>query len=206
MGVKRAYSPKELLKMKHRILPLTGKWKDAFGEPEYNETWFISGPSASGKSSFVMQFAKVLCGIAPVLYVSLEEGFNLSFKRRLEMFKMGEVQGKLRIITTIDDLKERLTKKKSQHFVIIDSFQYTGWDFKTVKSLINAFPRKSFIFISQEDKGKPIGKAAIKLKFASGIKVRTQGYRAYCLGRFIEGSDAYFNIWEERVIEIYNGL
>ena len=60
---KRAYSPKDVANIKHKALPLEGEWKDVFGEPEEGDTWFISGPSASGKSSFVMQFAKMLCGI-----------------------------------------------------------------------------------------------------------------------------------------------
>ena len=63
---KRAYSPKDVANIKHKSLPLEGEWKDVFGEPEEGDTWFISGPSASGKSSFVMQFAKMLCGIGNV--------------------------------------------------------------------------------------------------------------------------------------------
>lgn len=80
---KRAYSPKDVANIKHKALPFEGQWKDVFGEPEEGDTWFISGPSASGKSSFVMQFAKMLCGIGSVLYVSLEEGVGLSMQRRL---------------------------------------------------------------------------------------------------------------------------
>ena len=203
---KRAYSPKEIVKMKRYPLKLEGEWKEAFGEPEENDTWFISGPSASGKSSFVMQLAKMLCGMGGVLYMSLEEKTNLSFQRRLELFKMKDVQGKLRVITEpdIEDLKARLHKRKSAKFVIVDSFQYTGWDFKMTKSLIDEFPRKCFIFISQEDKGRPLGKAAVRLKYEAGVKVRTQGYRAYCQGRYSDNVSEYYTIWEERAVEVRN--
>ena len=54
---KRAYSPKDVANIKCKALPFEGQWKDVFGQPEEGDTWFISGPSASGKSSFVMQFA-----------------------------------------------------------------------------------------------------------------------------------------------------
>ena len=123
---KRAYSPKDVANIKHKVLPFEGKWKDVFGEPEQGDTWFISGPSASGKSSFVMQLAKMLCGLGNVLYVSLEEGVGVSMQRRLAQFKMNEVQGSFRITTDgdIDTLAERLAKPKSAKFIIVDSYQF----------------------------------------------------------------------------------
>lgn len=150
---KRAYSPKDVANIKHKALPLEGEWKDVFGEPEEGDTWFISGPSASGKSSFVMQFAKMLCGIGNVLYVSLEEGVGLSMQRRLAQFKMSDVQGKFRIITDgdIKALEERLAKPKSAKFIIVDSYQYAyeaGREYLLTKALLKRFPRKTFIFVS----------------------------------------------------------
>lgn len=207
---KRAYSPKDIAGMRHKVLPLEGRWRDVFGEPELGDTWFITGSSASGKSSFVMQFAKMLCGMGPVLYVSLEEGVGLSMQRRLEQFKMSEVQGSFRIITDGDyeALRERLHKPKSAKFVIVDSYQVAhdegGWEYLKTKALIDEFPRKTFVFISQEDKGKPIGKAAIRLKYISGVKVRTQGFRAYCQGRYAGQVSEYYTIWEEKAVEVYN--
>ena len=175
---KRAYSPKDVANIKCKSLPFEGQWKAVFGEPEEGDTWFISGPSASGKSSFVMQFAKMLCGIGSVLYVSLEEGVGLSMQRRLAQFKMTDVQGSFRLITDgdIKALEERLAKPKSAKFIIVDSYQYAfeaGWEYLLTKALIKRFKRKTFIFVSQEDKGKPIGKPAIRLKYAAGVKVPT---------------------------------
>ena len=206
---KRAYSPKDVASINHKVLPFTGKWKEVFGEPEQGDTWFITGPSASGKSSFVMQLAKMLCGLGNVLYVSLEEGVGLSMRQRLERFKMNEVQGAFRIVTDadIDELDKRLAKPKSAKFIIVDSYQEAfdvGWDYKRTAALIDHFPKKTFIFISQEDKGKPIGKPAIRLKYKAGVKVRTQGYRAYCQGRYAGQVGAYYSIWAEKEVEIYN--
>ena len=156
-----------------------------------------------------MQFAKMLCGIGSVLYVSLEEGVGLSMQRRLAQFKMTEVQGSFRIITDgdIKALEERLAKPKSAKFIIVDSYQYAyeaGWEYSLTKALIERFKRKTFIFISQEDKGKPIGKPAIRLKYAAGVKVRTQGFRAYCQGRYSGNVSEYYTIWEEKAVEVYN--
>lgn len=206
---KRAYSPKDVASIKHKALPLKGKWKEVFGEPEQGDTWFICGDTGSGKSSFVMQLAKMLCGIGNVLYVSLEEGVGLSMQKRLELFKMNEVQGSFRIITDgdIEAIEARLAKPKSEKFIIVDSYQFAfdaGWEYKLTTALIDRFPKKTFIFVSQEDKGKPIGKPAIRLRFKAGVKVRTQGYRAYCRGRYSGQVSEYYTIWEEKAVEVYN--
>ena len=206
---KRAYSPKDVANIKHKVLPFEGKWKEVFGEPEQGDTWFISGASASGKSSFVMQLAKMLCGLGNVLYVSLEEGVGVSMQRRLAQFKMNEVQGSFRITTDgdIDALAERLAKPKSAKFIIVDSYQFAfeaGWEYNLTRDLIDRFKHKTFIFVSQEDKGKPLGKPAIRLKYKAGVKVRTQGFRAYCQGRYSGNVSEYFTIWEEKAVEVYN--
>lgn len=206
---KRAYSPKDVANIKHKVLPFEGKWKDVFGEPEQGDTWFISGASASGKSSFVMQLAKMLCSLGNVLYVSLEEGVGVSMQRRLAQFKMNDVQGSFRITTDgdIDALAERLAKPKSAKFIIVDSYQVAfeaGWEYNLTRDLIDRFKHKTFIFISQEDKGKPLGKPAVRLKYKAGVKVRTQGFRAYCQGRYSGNVSEYFTIWEEKAVEVYN--
>lgn len=205
---KRAYSPKEIAAIHIKELPLQGKWEAAFGRPGLYETWFIAGASASGKSSFVMQFAKMLCGIGSVLYLALEEGVGLSFQQRLKRFKMDEVQGRFRVVVddNMENLKERLKRPKSPSFVIVDSFQYAGWDYASTKELIEEFPRKSFIFISQEYKGQPMGKAAVRLRYLSGVKIRTIGYRAYCEGRFVGEAASYYTIWEDGAIRVWNNL
>ena len=54
----RAYNPREVSQKKYEIIKWKGRWRESFGCPAMNETWFISGASAQGKSSFVMQLAK----------------------------------------------------------------------------------------------------------------------------------------------------
>lgn len=72
--MKRAYSPKDIAAKKWVTLPWGEKWNKPFGFPAENASWFISGASASGKSSFVMQLSKELCKYGLVLYLSYEEG------------------------------------------------------------------------------------------------------------------------------------
>lgn len=205
---KRAYSPKEISEQRFHYLPWGPKWSSPFGSPTRTETWFVVGPSASGKSSFVMQLAKVLCTFGNVLYVSYEEGVSSSFKERMERFKMSDVQGKFRVVTedTLAELTERLAKKRSAKFVIIDSFQYAGWTYEEAKSLVDRFKNKSFIFVSQEYKGQPMGKPATRLRYMAGMKVRVAGYKAYCQGRFTGDPGSFFTVWEEGVIRTSNNI
>ena len=202
----RAYSPKEIAGMTIPELPLDGEWEKAFGRPALYERWFIDGESASGKSSFVMMLAKKLCEYGNVLYWSLEEGTGLSFQRRMQMFNMEAVDRKMLVVVgeTLEEFSARLAKRRSPHFVIIDSVQYVGASFSQIKkSLLDRFPRKAFICVSQVYKGEPKGKVANDLKFDAGIKIHTRGFRAYCLGRYTEDTAAYFTIWKEGAIRFY---
>lgn len=205
---KRAYSPKEVLAKTYKTLPWGPKWSVPFGEVPVNETWFISGASASGKSSFVMQLAKELCNYGTVLYLSYEEGVSMSFQERLKREKMNEVQGRFRTVVgdTYDDLVERLRRPKSAKFVIIDSFQDSKLTYEEVEALITRFHRKGFIFISQEYKGQPTGKPAGRVKYKAGIKIRVSGYKAYCQGRFTANPEAYYVVWEEGILRTSNNI
>ena len=102
----RAYSPSEIENLNIPELPLDGEWEAAFGRPSRFERWFIDGESASGKSTFVMLLGKKLCDYGRVDYVSLEEGANLSFKKRIKRLGMKDVAGKFKVVTglTVADL------------------------------------------------------------------------------------------------------
>lgn len=205
---KRAYSPREVIAKTYKTLPWGERWREAFGDVPENELWFISGASASGKSNFVMQLAKELTNYGTVLYGSYEEGVSQSFRERLQRQRMTERQGRFRVITedSYEELAERLGKPKSAKFVIIDSFQDSGLTYEQAMELRKLYPRKSFIFISQEYKGQPMGKPAARLRYKAGVKVRVAGYKAYCQGRFGgEGSEG-FTIWEEGVIMTKNDM
>ena len=205
----RAYNPREVSQKKYEVIKWDGQWRESFGRPAMNETWFISGASAQGKSSFVMQLAKKLCEYGKTLYVSAEEGIRQSFQRRLEMFEMNSVGRKLSIIEDpdINLLKERLSKPKSPRFVIIDSFQMANWTYQDAMELIEKFNKKSFIFISQEYKSRPMGADAVRLRYAAGVKIRVSGFMALCSGREKEtAGGGGFVVWDEGAIRYGNKI
>lgn len=205
----RAYNPREVSQKKYEVIKWNGQWRESFGRPAMNETWFISGASAQGKSSFVMQLAKKLCEYGKTLYVSAEEGIRQSFQRRLKMFEMNSVGRKLSIIEDpdINLLKERLSKPKSPRFVIIDSFQMANWTYQEAMELIEKFNKKSFIFISQEYKSRPMGADAVRLRYAAGVKIRVSGFMALCSGREKEtAGGGGFIVWDEGAIRYGNKI
>jgi hypothetical protein len=106
----------------------------------------------------------------------------------------------------MEELIDRLSKPRSARFVVIDSVQMFGMTYQQAVDLVRKFPRKTFIFVSQEDKGRPMGKAAVRIKYFAGVKIRTKGFRAYCEGRFVGDAASYFTIWEDGAAAIWNNL
>lgn len=206
--MKRAYSPREIAKKTYKTLPWGGRWEEAFGLPEESSVWFVYGASAQGKSSFVMQLAYELTHYGQVLYLSYEEGVNQSFQERMLRFDLDKKQGWFRVVTndTLEDLTERLKKRHSAKFIIVDSFQMAYWSYPETEALVKMFPKKSFIFISQVEKGQPTGKPARRLLYLADVKVRVQGFRAYCQGRFNPDAGNSFVVWEEGVLRTSNNV
>ncbi len=205
---KRAYTVDNIEAMKYERLRWDDMWQLPFGNPAVTSTWFVLGPSASGKSSFVMQLARELCRVGSVLYVSYEEGVRMEFQRRLQYLHMSDVRDRFTVVTddSYDELSERLSRPKSAHFVFVDSFQYSGWSYEQAKDLVQRFPKKGFVFVSQEYKGQPLGKAAVRLRYMADMKVRVAGYKAYCQGRAAGEPGSYYPVWHEGIIMTSNNL
>lgn len=205
---KRVYTPKDIEAKKYECFDWDGEWLDAFGNPAMNSRWFVLGPSASGKSSFVMQLAKKLCEYGTTLYMSYEEGVGMEFQRRLKLMKMNDVQGRFVVSPddSYDEIMERLSRPKSPRFVIIDSFQVSEWTYEQAMELMRHFPQKGFVFVSQEMKGQPMGKAAIRLRYIADMKLRVAGYKAYCQGRSAGTPGNCYTVWKEGVLMTSNNI
>lgn len=195
----RAYSPKQVQSMNIPSFPFEGEWEKAFGHPDRTGTWIIWGNSGNGKSSFVMQLAKYLCRFAKVAYDSLEESTGLSLKNSLVRHKMEEVNRRFVILDreSMEELSERLSKRRSPEIVIIDSFQYSGLTYATYKAMKEKHANKLLIFISHAEGMNPEGRAAKKVAYDADVKIFVQGFRAMCKGRFITAPGNYYTIWEK---------
>ena len=186
-----------ILNTTHETIPFKGEWYDAFGEPERTGIWFVWGQSGNGKSEFAFQLCAELCKYGRVLFNSLEEKKSLSFKRKVKKYESFLDDKKWHAtIDTMDELNERLQRKRSADFIIIDSFQQTGLTKKTFDKLKEDFPNKLFIFLSQADGKQPRSRAAKSALSDSDQKIFVEGFIAKSNGRFI-GSKGSYTIWED---------
>ena len=199
MRLKRAYSPVEIQNMNIPSFDFTGEWEASLGRPARTGTWIIWGHPGNGKSSFAMQLIKYLCKFDRVIYDSLEESTGKSLQMSLNRHNMEEVSRKLLILDRepMDELSERLSRKRSPGIVIIDSFQYSGLTYSSYKELKERHSNKLLIFISHAEGMRPEGRAAKKVEYDADIKILVQGFRAMCKSRFMEKPGVPFTIWEE---------
>ena len=132
----------------------------------------------------------------------LEEGDSLSLQRSFEDVNMMEVSGKLVLLDRmpIDELSEKLAKRKSWDIVLIDSLQYTGMTYADYKRLRRDHPNKLFIFISHAKGNNPDGKLAEKVMYDSSCKIFVECFRADAKSRYLDKGQTMrpFVIWEER--------
>ena len=200
----RAISNKNVVNAKFETADFGGEFLASFGRPELRGTWIIYGGSGSGKTTFVMQLSKYLTRFGRVAYNSLEQGLSLSLQKAWERVEMEEVGTRIILLAkeSLQDLKQRLSKKQSPDIVVIDSVQYWhGLKWSDVTSLKDEYPNKLFIFVSHERGSMPDGKLAQKIRYDSDIKIRTEGYKAFVTTRYEvpelgEGGED-FVIWEE---------
>lgn len=199
MKLKRAYSPGEILSMKIPSYEFTGQWQAAIGNPAKSGTWIIWGASGNGKTSFVMQLAKYLCGFGKVIYDSLEEGTSLSFQKSLKRHGMEDTRKRLMVLDRepMDQLSERLSRKKSAPIVIIDSFQYSGLSYQAYCEMKEHHSNKLLIFISHAEGMKPEGRPAKKVEYDADVKIFVSCFKAMCKSRFLDHPGEPITVWEE---------
>lgn len=203
----RAKTVGEILRQKKKKFAFEGDWFDAFEKPETTGVWFIWGNSGNGKSSFTMQLCKELTKYGKVLYNSLEEADSLTMQNTLLRHQMDEVGCKLHIVCErMPLLRERLSKRNSPQFVVIDSLQYTRMRFDDYIKLKEQHRDKLFIFISHADGKNPRGSVATDIMYDASLKIWVEGYRAISKGRFIGKKKGYYTIWEEGAAKYWLGI
>lgn len=112
---------------------------------------------------------------------------------------MDEARGRFLVLDRepIDQLALRLERQRSPDFIIIDSLQYTGINYREYKRLKEAHPSKLFIFISHAEGGRPKGATATSVLYDADMKILVEGYRAVCKGRFIPQAGCHYSVWAE---------
>lgn len=202
--MKKALSITDICKKEYKTFAFEGEWEGAFAHPETTGTWFIWGNSGNGKSTFAMQLCCELCKYGKVLYNSLEEGYSLTFRNKLEILKDEFSNGKMNIVSEdIESLSQRLKRRRSADFIVIDSYQYSGLDYRKYLEFKNTHSNKLLIFISHADGRNPSGRSAKSVMFDSSLKIWVEGYKAFSKGRFIGENGGVYTIWHEGAEKIW---
>lgn len=191
-------SASQVLTIKRKTIQLEGAWGDCLGVIDRTGVVLVWGQSGNGKSSAVMSLAKELTKHGKVLYVSLEEGCALSFQNTLRRYSMQDCKSNFQVVTgeDIEAISERLSKRRSADFVVIDSFQYTQLNYKRYLEFKKRHSNKLIIFVSHADGRKPAGRAAENVKYDADQKIWVEGFKAISNGRYM-GATGECVIWEK---------
>ncbi|WP_417289643.1 hypothetical protein [Corallibacter sp.] len=183
-------------------LKWVGKWLEAFGNPQDRGIWFVWGVSGSGKSSFLMQLAKVLALLGFKVFFNLceEEPDDTDYIDRTELFNMNEVKSNFFTQSyTYSELMEYLKKRNPPKVVIIDSIKdiTTSWDeYLALKKFITE--KNMICIIAGQAEGKnPRSEFEKSIRFNAKMKFFVDGFLASCQGRTIGANGGRFIVYQE---------
>lgn len=201
----RSLTISNIYSKKYNTFQLNGLWGVTMGDIERCGIILIYGREKHGKSTIALRLADELSRHERVLYVSAEEGAGMAFGAAMK--RAGLQAGNRRIhITeyiTIDELRDRLSKRKGQRVVVVDNL--TIYDKELTKSefvrLRNDYPNHLFIFVAHESKNHPTtaaGTLAIRL---ATVIIHVVGLTAFVSGRVPGGTIMI----DERTANLYHG-
>lgn len=197
--LKKAIGMNEFLDTEFQVYEFQGAWLASFGTPEQNFRMMITGLEKNGKTDFAVKLTKYLSSFGKVYYNSHEEGKSKTLQETFERNKMKEVAGKVMLLhkEPFDDMLERLAKKGSPRFVVLDSLDYMELTEKQFKILVDRFPRKSIIMLAWCDNNeKPLRLAARLIAKRVDIVVKVRNGTAYPTSRF--GGNQPLKFWDRQ--------
>lgn len=193
----RVYSPLQLIEKKRVIYQFEGKFLESFGKPERHAKWFITGPSGSGKSSFVFDLCANMLNYTTIDYNSHEEGDSQTVVDKLLRHNIPATGGfKLLDRVPCNLWLERLLKRKSSGAGVLDSLQHGQMSIRQycefVAKLCNPKKGKMLFFISHH-----VTNDFVKfVRHDCDIKVDVRGFIAFPNPSRYGGGKPYV-IWEE---------
>lgn len=200
MEVKRAYSYEDIERMAFKSVAVHPDWVPHLGEPELgNSNWLIYGGSGHGKTSYLLQMVKMLCQNGQkVHYNTSEEGLKKSFKMALKRNHLKGVVGFNYQQENVQELTERLSRRRQAKIVVIDSVQYffRGMQSKHYFEFINRFKDTTFIWVSGADGKNPRGKIAEDIYYDADVVVNVKDFQACIVKNRFEAYESRI-IWEK---------
>lgn len=205
----KVLSPGQILNKKRHIYLFEDRFKDSFGLPERHAKWFITGPSFSGKSSLIFTICNYLTNFGIVDYNSHEEagGDSETVADKLRLSGGHDKNGKIRLYKApiesdeYETFTERLLKKKSADFAVLDSMQHAELNKKQyldmTERLCNPRKGKSLLFVSHWVKND----FTKFVKHDCDIKIEVINFTAHIESRY--GGNKPFIIWEQQARKMW---
>ncbi|MGY6521989.1 MAG: hypothetical protein ACXIUD_09690 [Mongoliitalea sp.] len=201
---------KQFHQMRFQFLPVPEAWAGTLGKVPHNFIAVIYGFSGNGKTEFVVQLAKMLALLnKKVGWLSYEQRHGSDFQMSTKRNNMEEVTGYFYPIdpiagipegkSLIEDLDDYLRKRSSPDVVVIDSIDYTGFDWEDYVMLKNRYGhKKTFLFIAHSTKSGTIKKAiSERIIFDGGMGIFVSHYIATPIKNRYGGFEPYI-VWEDR--------
>lgn len=181
-------------------IQFTGKWFDAFKQPQDKGVWFIWGTSGSGKSTFILMLCKILALLEYKVFLNLleEETDDTDFIDRIALLDMNEVQNSFWVRTyDYKDLCAYLKKNSKIKVVVIDSATYFFENFEQYKAFKKMFKDRIIIITGHAQGKNPKSALEDSIMYDAKMKIFVNGYLALCKGRTIGPNGGEFIIWEQ---------
>ena len=181
-------------------IQFTGKWFDAFKQPQDKGVWFIWGTSGSGKSTFILMLCKILALLGYKVFLNLleEETDDTDFIDRIALLDMNEVQDSFWVRTyDYKDLCAYLKKNPKIKVVVIDSATYFFENFEQYKAFKKMFKDRIIIITGHAQGKNPKSALEDSIMYDAKMKIFVNGYLALCKGRTIGPNGGEFIIWEQ---------
>lgn len=194
--------PSDIVGKQRDLYPFEGKFFESFGKPEKYAKWFITGPSFSGKSTFLFLLCQELSQYGPVDYNNHEEagGDSQTVVEKIAISGMAK-NDQVRLYKsplesdTHESFYERLARRNSAPFAVLDSMQHAEMTKKSylhyTEKLCTPRKGKSLLFVSHWVKNE----FTKFVKHDCDIKIEVIGYVANVESRY--GGNKPFVVYEQ---------
>jgi len=188
----RALTIRNIYDKKFKTFKFEGVWNDVFSDLETSGVILVYGIDKNGKTWFSLMFAKMLSYIEKVTYVSAEEGTCKTFVDNCRRAGITPANKSLLIeeYIPIDELSEKLSKRKSARIVFIDNMTIYNDELKNgiFRQLIKTHSDKLFVFIAHEERGEPYTATAKLCRKLAKVIVHVKGLACFVSGRVPGGT------------------
>lgn len=201
----RGSSISKLYQKKFQTFSFDGVWQDTMSNPETNGAWIIYGREKNGKTWFTLLLSSYLSRFERTWYISAEEGKSKPFIDAMRRAKLDPSNNSLTIheYMPIDELSERLKRRKAPKVVILDNVTMYQDELKNgvFRKMLKEHKDKLLIFVAHEERGEPYGATGKLIKKLSKIIVHVKGLNCFVGGRCPGGT---LSIDEEKA-SLYHG-